>query len=54
MTNDQLTARLAEIARANAANKLTIQRKRNRFARTKATIENLPKPDKFPTKYKYG
>lgn len=54
MNNNDLHLRLAEIARANARNKIRIQGKRGRFARTKATIENLPKPDKFPTKYKYG
>ena len=55
MTNtDSLKLQLAEIARRNAANKIRIQGKRARFARTKASTLNLPKPDRFPTTYKYG
>lgn len=53
MNNDLITA-AARLAAANARNKRTIQAKRARFAQTKAKLENIPHPGKFPSKYKYG
>ena len=53
MNNDLITA-AARLAKANAKNKRTIQAKRSRFALTKANLENIPHPGKFPSKYKYG
>lgn len=54
MNDDDIIRIARQLETTNRNNKLTIQRRRARFARTKASIESLPKPDKFPTKYKYG
>ena len=53
MNNDLIAAANA-LRIANAKNKRTIQAKRARFAQTKAKLENIPHPGKFPSKYKYG
>lgn len=47
-------AQLRDLRMTNAKNKRTIQAKRAKFASTKATLEGMQHPGKFPTKYKYG
>lgn len=54
MTNNDLRQHAARLAEANRRNKLKVQRKRNKFAATKGSLEGVKHPGKFPTRYKYG
>lgn len=51
---DDLQLAAARLKKANAANKRAIQTHRKKVAITKAGIERLNHPGKFPTTYKYG